>query len=425
MKTPAYLPVRDPGPAEPDDPRLDLAAHLHVLWRNRWLLAGCAVLGGAIALGITLLGPRYYIAQAALAISRPKIGDGLPAQDQLATANFRPLVESRATAAQVIKETGLDKPPYSVSPSSFFGVVVDIQEVRASSVMLVTGRLQDPELVAKVVNRVVELGVETARRISQREGLQARDDIKLQLDEAKKRLDIAAETLQANRTRSQLELVKSDVTSAIKERAGLLPLLIEIETETTKLAKLEQELAKRNRVESVRRSIDTDPALTEAARTLETTPRELLNLQIKNEELSSVYQDLDKEVALSRTKLATLQRQKAQMDSRNLSKSSLKQLDDLYAKEMLIGRLETERDLANEVYKGLARSYENARLMVAGRTSALQILSTAIPPDKPESRKAVRAMLIGVTSGVLLGALVLLLVHAFHAEEPLPQRARV
>ena len=425
MTIPAFLPARDPGRREPEADTFDLGAHLHVLWRNRLLLLGCTVLGGLTALVIGLVLPRKYMAEAALAISRPKIGEGLPAQELMSTANFRPLIESRAIAAQVIRDTGLDKAPYLVSPTDFFNDVVEVAEVRSSSVMTITGRLRDPQLVARVVNRVVEVGVETARRVNQQEAKQTETDIKVQRDEAKIRLDQAIKNLQTNRVASQLELVKSDVASELKERSNLLNLDIMIESERSKLARLESELNKRKQLIDVRRSIDSDPAASEAARTLQTPSKELLSLQINNQELSTVFQDLDKEMALSRSKLAAMERQKAQMISRHLATGSMPTLNNLYAKEALISQLETERDLANDVYKDLAKSYETARLLVIGRTSALQVLSTAIPPDRPESRKLPRSLLIGTMSGFLLAALVLLVRHAFRTEDHLPQGSRV
>jgi len=45
---------------------------------------------------------------------------------------------------------------------------------------------------------------------------------------------------------------------------------------------------------------------------------------------------------------------------------------------------------------------------VAARSSALQILTRAIPPDKPESRKLARNILIGSLSGFLLSSLLVL-----------------
>jgi len=326
-------------------------------------------------------------------------------------------------ASQVVRETRLDEAPYWVSPSRFFGDVIEIEEVRNSSVLLVHGRLDNPALVADIVNRVADLGADTARRVSQQEAVQARNDIKLQLDEAKARLDGATAKLDDARRGAQLELVKKDVDAELEQRGALLDLLINVEAEKARLARAEQELKARPRVDTVTRSIDGDPAMMEAARNAQGKPPDLLTLQMKNEAINPVYQELDKQVAESRTRLAALERQKTQMTARNLDNPRLARLGEMYAKESQISRLEMERDLAKKSYEQVANSYESARLLVAGRSSGLQILTRALPPDKPESRKVPRNILIGALSGFLL-ACVFVLVRG-NVAEPATFRSRV
>ena len=378
------------------------------LSRHRRLIAGCTLLGGLIALAVSFLLPRTYVAESALTISRSKIGENLITSDVLSTANFRPLMESRAVASQVIKDLKLDQPPHDVTTNAFFRDVIAIEEVRNSSVLLVRGRLGNPVLVAEAVNRVADIGAETARRVSQREAEQARDDIKLQLDEAKTRLDAAILRLDQRRTSAQLELTHRDVDAALEQRGELLELLINIEAEKARLTKAEQELASRQRVNTVVRSIDGDPALLEAARNGDGRPRDLLALQTKNQEINPVYQELDRQVAESRTHLAALQGQRAQMMARKLDTPQLAKLSEMYAKESELGRLEMERKLAQSVYEEVSKSYESARLLVAARSSGLQILTRAIAPDRPESRKVTRNVLIGVLSGLLISSFLVL-----------------
>ena len=80
----------------------------------------------------------------------------------------------------------------------------------------------------------------------------------------------------------------------------------------------------------------------------------------------------------------------------------------MYAKESELGRLEMEKDLARRVYEEVSKSYESARLLVAARSSGLQILTRAIAPDKPESRKVARNVLIGALSGFLISVFLVL-----------------
>ena len=392
----------------PDIETVELRRHLRLLQRHRVLIAACTLLGAVVALAMSFIVKRTYAADVAMAISRSKIGEGTTVSETLSTANFRPLLESRAISSAVIKDMKLDQPPYSVSPNKFFGEVVEIEEVRNSSVILIHGRFSDPVLVADIVNKVADLGADTARRVSQREAVQARNDIKLQLDEAKTRFDTASANLDRARATAQLELSRSDVESELEQRSALLDLLINIEAEKARLAKAETELAKRPRVDTVMRSIESDPAMTEAARNTNNSPKDLLGLQLKTEEVNPVYQELDKQIASSRTQLAALEKQKSQMTARGLDTKQLARLNEMYVKESQISRLEMERDLAKKVYSDVANSYESARLLVAGRSSGLAILTRAIPPEKPESRKLPRNIVIGALSGFLLSALAVL-----------------
>jgi hypothetical protein len=191
-----------------------------------------------------------------------------------------------------------------------------------------------------------------------------------------------------------VDLLKKDVDAELEQRGALLDLQINIESEKARLAKAETELKARPRIDTVKRSIDGNPAMMEAARNSDGTSKDVLTLQMSNEEVNPVYQELDKQVATSRTQLAALERQRAQMTARKLDEPQLARLSAMYAKESQIDSLEMERDLAKKVYEQVANSYESARLLVAGRSSGLQILTRAIPPDKPESRKIPRNVLI-------------------------------
>jgi uncharacterized protein involved in exopolysaccharide biosynthesis len=405
--TTAYLPSREVLRDESRDAS-DLRETLQVLLRYRAIILAATLIGGATAVTVALTTTRTYSADAALLVSRSKIGELAPSAETLSTANFRPLIENRDVAARVIRDNHLDAAPYWASPTTFFADVVTIDEVRNATILTISGRLNDPALVAKVVNEVASVGVETARRVSQEEAMQARNDIKVQVDEAKLRLDAAESTLQRARSTFQVELLERDVDSALDERSKYLALLISIETERARLAKAEDELGRHKPIDTVHKTIDTDPAMLEAARAAQPASG-VLGLQLKSEEKNSVYEEIDKQVAASRTELAGLERQKAQMIARNLDRPQFQELSNLYARQTAVDRLEMERDLAKRVYEQVATSYESARLMVASRSSALQVISRALPPDRPEPRKVVRGLLLGLFTGLVLSSAAVIL----------------
>lgn len=396
-----YGGVRELYRGEADD--LDLRQYIRTLWRSRVLILATALLCATATFVLGITSERRYEAVVSLAVSRPKLATGT--SDTTAVANFIPFVASRSVAAQVIKEFELDKPPHGVSQTAFFGSVVTVEEVKNSTIILVRGSLRDPELVTRLVNRVAELGVQAARNASLQEALQARDDIKLQFDESSQRNERAESRLQKFREATQIEVMKEDVEAALLERSLFLKLSLEIEAQRSKLAMGERELASRTKIDIVKRSIDSEPVLVESARRAANgQTSELLGLQLRSEVVNPVYQDLDIEVAKTRLELAGLERQKAQMMARKLNAPHLKELNDLYAAEAELSGLEMERDLARKLYQEVATSYETARLTVAGRSSALQIVGAAGVPDRPVSRAIVQKTVIAFVVGLVLSA---------------------
>src|SRR5262245_40201659 len=96
--TTSFLPAPDGRRREAEQETLDAGGQLRFLWKNRSLVLGCAALGAVLALGVSFLLPRTYTAEAAMAVSRSKLGEDRNAPDMLSTANFRPLIESAAIA---------------------------------------------------------------------------------------------------------------------------------------------------------------------------------------------------------------------------------------------------------------------------------------------------------------------------------------
>ena len=397
------LPRLEPRLEEPFDSEIDLREYVWVLWRYRLGILSATIACVALALVVGLTSKRTYVTEISLAVSRSKLGAVDERSGEATTANLRPFVEDRGLAAKVIGELGLDKPPYQISASTFFGTVVAVEEVRNSTIISLTGRLDDPALVARTLNRVAELAIDNVRRVSQEEALKARDDIKVQLDESSVRLLDSDAKLRTFRDSSQIELLRRDIDALLGERGGLLKLLVGIETEKARLTTAEQELAGRQRIDTLRRSIDSEPALMESARKPAGQPADVLGLELRNELMNPVYQSLDQQIASSRTTLAALEREKAQLvDVRKLDGKQLAQLSRLYQTEAELSHLELERDLARTVYLEVAKNYELARLLVVGRSSDLHVISPAIEPDRPASRNVVRNTLFALMIGFVL-----------------------
>jgi uncharacterized protein involved in exopolysaccharide biosynthesis len=266
--------------------------------------------------------------------------------------------------------------------------------------------LWDPDLAAKVANRLAAAAEQLAQQLNRDETLTARDIIKSQLDQTKSRLDQAETQLESFRKEAQLELLRKDVDAMLGQRGTLLALLVDIQAEKARLSQAEAQLAKRDRIDTLKRSIDTDPAAMEALRRGGSETGSVLTLQLRNESIDPVYEDLDKVAAESRTKLAGMEKQRAELiDVRKLDHDQQAKLSLLYQREMTLGRLQTESDIAKEVYIDVSKRYEQTRLQVAGRSAQLQLMDTALPPDRPTSPRVVRNTAIAVVLGFMLAVI--------------------
>lgn len=396
-------PFKKPTPHDEDD-AIDLGGYVQMLWGYRVVIVGAALICGAVLAAVALSGARMYEAAATVMLSQSKIGERMePAAVSMAT--FQPLLQSHTIAASVIQELGLNKPPRKISVTRFVDRVVTVEPVRNATVFVVRASLDDPDLAARTANRVAEKAIEMSRKVSQQEALRSRDDLQQQRDEARTRMEQASEALRKFKETSQIELLRKDVDAMLGQRGELLALLIEIESEKAKVARGEQQLAARQRIGTIKKSIESDPALMESARRGSEPTASVLGLETRNEFVDPVYEDLDGEVARSRTNLAALERRKAQVvDVRKLDATQLAGLTRLYQLESQLVRLQMEQDLATDVYKKVATAYETARVQVASRSAQLEILDRAVAPDAPASRHVARNTLIGLIAGFVLAA---------------------
>jgi len=275
--------------------------------------------------------------------------------------------------------------------------------------MRVSVRLQDPQVAARVANRIAALAVDGAKRASRNEAVVARDDIAAEVQDARKRLDAALAALEQYQEKAQVELLKADVDAMLDERGLLVDLDSRIAEARGRVARGEQDLAARKRIDVLTRSIDKDPALLEAARESQ-PPEGLLGLQMKTEEVNKVYEGLERDVVEARGELAALERRRAHLVAElGLDARSQAKLKELYRHEGEIRRLKTELEVAQKSYETIAEHYDVARLRVAGRSAQLVIVDPAVVPARPDPRRTLRSALFAALAGLALAAVCVIL----------------
>jgi uncharacterized protein involved in exopolysaccharide biosynthesis len=371
-----------------------LADYLALVWRARVFLVLAAIVGGATMFARSISGPRVYESTVTFAVAQSKIGEGTPAI-AAGTASFRPMVESLSTAAAVMHEVGLDQGPNPMRPSEFLEQIMSVSEVRGTNLIRVTVVYTDPALAATMANSVASHAVQVARDVSATEATHARDMIKKQLDEARRRLDEVDRSLRLFRQQAQIEAVQKDVQAQLAGRLGILDLLVSIASEKAKLARMEEELKNRPRVDTLNRT----------------------------ESVNKVYEDLDQEAATTRAYLASLEKQKTELvDVRKLGADKLAALNNLYALEGELARRQVEQDLAERIYVEISQRYEVASLQVVGRSAELSVIDRAVPADRPVPRQVARNTVVGAVAGFVLGLAGVLLWQAAGRMRPVPAR---
>jgi uncharacterized protein involved in exopolysaccharide biosynthesis len=384
---------------------------------SKMLIAVIAAIGAGLAFTLASLQRPVYEATAVVRIAESKTGD----QVELVRAeNFRPLLENRTIAAELIREFGITTEPTwkfltgsrPIAADSFLQDHVNVEQVTGTNLLRVSVRLGDRERAAKVANELVGRGVTLNRRFSQQEVIDARDYIKTQLDEAAKRVETVRTDLLALKQKSQIDALRADTKGALDVRAGLLKLQTDIAYERAFLTTSEAELKVSQQLLTTRRMIDRNPALMEAAK--EQGAGSVLGLELSEQQVNDAYSKLQEQIAESRAKLAGLERQRTLIGDQRLDGAALPALSRLYDSDLAIARMQSEYELALKVYGDLATRHEDARIRVGSRGAQLQLVDPAVPPSSRSSPRVVATTQLGGMLGLLLGCLLVLGRHFFY-----------
>ena len=383
---------------------LSLVQYLQMVWRYRyWLVAG-TVLGAVVAIVVIVTTPRTYEATAVLIMANSKLGQEGPTA--LSVATVRELVTTRAAAAKVIVQTGLDKAPYRMTAARLLNAV-RVDEVRGTTVVRVSARLTDPDLATRVANGLAAAAIDQLQRSNTNEVKQTRDLIKLQKDAAEKALREAQGNLLTFKRTAQLDLKRRDVATMLDQRQELGSLLVAIEEQKAWLARAQTELSGRTRVLTLSRSLDTEGTIAGAARSTPVTP-----LQMNEQLLDPVFSAIEQEAALRKAQLSALEKKRSEfVDRYKINAAEQSRLAALYTGEITQARLEADHQLANMLYSEIVKKYEDARLQVLSRTAELQILDPATIPDSHIAPRPKLYFLMGLLIGFAAALVAVTLVH--------------
>ena len=435
--------TRRPVTIRPGD-EINLSEYVGTAWRYRWpILAIVAVTALVTYLVNRQITPTYEVTVRMLATESQVMDDAT--RRALSVARFRELLESPSLIAGVLKEFELSAPPHRITPHGFLANNLSVREIPDTGILSASVRFTDPDKLVKIANKYAESAVNLASRLNTDETTYARDLLKKQADESRKQLTKAENELEEFRRKAQIELLRKDVEAILDRRPDVMSLQVDIEAERAQLRQAEIELSKQERVRDVRRSLDTvpdapnapAPSATEPSRTPEKgpqwsppssmpqrgkvpgsaeRPREgeasapprpstgttstapavpgaplPLRSELNDPYVNPVYEVLARDVAQSRAKLAGLEKRRQQLVSElKMSAPSSAKLETLYRSETQLAHLTGEYEVARNAYMNAASKYEDARLQITVRSPRLQILDSALPPDRPVRPRILR-----------------------------------
>jgi len=395
------------------DGTLDLRPFLQAIYLRRSRIALGFLVGlGLGAAGWGLLG-RQYEAVVTLTINQPRVETAIAVNP----ANYRAMLENYSIAATAIKNASLDQGARAMTPRDFIRKVLSIEEIRGTNLLRIHVRLRDPETAARVANDVAKLAVDLNRRVNQEEGTSLRDQLQAQRTEAEERLRQAEQTLVAFEERSHLDVLKADVDGLLKQRATLPEVEGELSAERAGEAVSSTEQKARPPLLTLKRSIDSDTAMTEMARE-HASGQALLGLGIRAEESNKVYQTIDEAVAKARSRIAQLEKERDYILSASKTMTDGGRLADYYNLQIEKARLEANVTLARKVYEDVALRYEQARVVVTSGSAQLQVVDAAVPSDVPVSWPIWVWLIFGAIVGIavpimgIAGAVIIRMVRA-------------
>ena len=313
---------------------------------------------------------------------------------------FRALIQNYGLAADVINKFKLQDPPDDLTPREFLEEAMTVEEIRGTTLLRIRVQLERPDTTPLVANETASRAVALALAVTQQETIDARDLLRQQAAEAEARLKESETALLAYQREAQIELLRRDVDIKLKQRERLQEVGLLLAAERAKATRVESELARREPITSLTRSIDDDEvAVLEAARSSGASSDQLLRLQVKSERANPVFENLDTLVANSRATVAGLEREHSDL-SKSVSAAGMPTLLQLYERQIDLNRLETRYKLAQKVFDEVMLRLEQTRMKVASKSAQLQLVDKA-SVDRPLPRRVMSFALVGFVFGAL------------------------
>lgn len=424
-----------------DENTLDLRDILKILKKRRKLIFMVFSAFVGIALIISFLLPPTYEAETTLRVKQQSKGladsllGGLGSMNPMGTkqvmSTYAEILKSRTVVQSVIDQTQQDKEEIPVYED--FVKTITTQPVKDTEILNIKVQAGTPEEAQLVANTLVNTFIDRMIAIVRGEQSKVKEFIGGRLQESKKELEAAENALQKYKQNQKItapteetkalidklatidklsadnqiaaETAKAKLASAQSQLAGQKPGFIAenpvIQQYKLKLAELEVNLVSlmQTYTDKHPQVIATKAAIAETRSKLNAEIAKVVNADAPS--ANPVHQGLlqakleaEAEVAVSTAQQQVL---------RNLIVQGEEQVGKLPAKEQGLVKVMRDASVSQEIYVMLAKRYEEARISEVMEPTDVQIIDTAIAPEKPIKPKKLLNTVIAAILGLFTG----------------------
>ena len=397
-----------------EEDTIELIDYLRVILKWKWIIIIGTLACMAVAGAVSFLLPKIYQASVTLMVSEPKMAESTSATQYFVSyplKTYEGIIKNRSLEAKVIERLKLDLSPYEMTLDDL-NENITVESSRDSKLISLKVEFPDSELAQQIANELAVLAVDFNKTLTEKESVDSRDFIKVQLEEAKLKLEQSEKALLDFQRVAQIDSLKKELAIQLTLKGNF-----EIDFKNTETA-LEQNKARLQKIEEQFKSQDKtfklasnlveDPAYQQSLATLSKADiKALLGINMEKEVQNPVYFHLESQLVDIVSSIGGLLAKKANLEaSLKENTTRLKKLqDELAQKEIELGKLIRERELAQATYKMLTVRYDEARIQVASRTQELKIVDPATIPEKAIKPK--KKLITGIAGIVSFMSLVL------------------
>lgn len=401
------------------DQENNLNDYLSILRRRRWIVI-TAFLGTLLSTAIfTFTAIPIYEASTTIQIEEKKgptvsfselpINLGLQQFDALKTE--AEIMRSRTIIGRVVEGVRLNEEDGQSTLQKRIErlqIAIKAEPVRSTNLLRISLQNKDPEMAAKILNRLSYEYIEQNLNVAKAEASQAKRFVEEQLETVKADLDNSQSAMERFKSREGVTILSEDMKTRVDRLSEVETKRVQIEMERKALEAILLSL-EGNKELALTGTNMTNPAVAEFG-------RRLAELQVQRASMLNYH--TEEHPSIIKINLSI---KEARL---RLKEEAERALGDLRTKEKtlagIIGGYEeeikklpqAEQELANimrtltvseGIYTFLLKKEKEAEIAMASEVGNIRVIDAAIPPEKPIKPNKTMNIILGAIVGLFLG----------------------